>query len=215
MTAPTSARFLTDAEWTILTEVFGDTLPSRRRILITNGLGAGNAPFTIPTSAISLSTIPAAIQAALTSLVVQYLGGQDGMLARAINTVGSVGPGALLNSALGVVNLGYLVSVGPAAYPDLSGMYRKLLVHELAHVWQGKNSTSANTFVVNSIMHQCRASIFGSDRGGAYDFTAGQPWSSYNTEQQASIIEAWFAAGKREDDPYFPYIRDFVRKGKT
>ncbi len=215
MAIPTKARFLTQTEWDILTGVFGDTLPFRQRILITNGLGGGDAPFTIPTSAISVATIPAAVQAALSSLAIQYLGGQDGLLARTMNRSGFTGPMAMLSQVTSLVNLGYLVNVGPTPFQDMSGTHKNLLVHELAHVWQGKNSTAATTYVVNSIMHQCRASIFGSSRNGAYDYPAGQSWSSYNTEQQASIIEHWFESGKPESGPLWPYIRDYVRKGKT
>jgi hypothetical protein len=215
MRVPTAGRFLSDAEWTIVTGVFGDTLPSRWRILVTNGSGGGDAAFTIPTSAISMATIPAAVQAALSSLVVEVLGGRDGWVARQMNRVGSVGAGSMLSTVTGMVNLGYIMSIGPTAYPDLSRDFSWLLVHETAHVWQGKNSRSANTYVNNSIMHQCRASIFGAGRGAAYDFTPGQPWSSYNVEQQARIIDLWFHQGQRSDHPSFPYIRDYVRRGRT
>lgn len=213
MHLPSKARFLSEAEWNILTGVFGDTLPFRRRILLTDGLGGGDAPFTIPTSAISFHTLPAAIQAVLSGLALQYLGGQNGALAQAMNAVGSVGPGALLSQLSSIANLGYLVNVGPLAFPDMTGSFQNLLVHELTHVWQGKNSLAATTYVVNSIMHQCRASVYGSSRDGAYNYPAGLPWPNYNTEEQASIVEHWFASGMPENGDLWPYIRDYVRHG--
>lgn len=218
MQIPTSARFLSAAEWEILVMVFGSsTLPFRQRILLTNGLGGDDAPFTIPTSLISLATIPAAIQSALTGLALEHLGGRDGLIGRAINATGFTGPGSLAGQMLGRINLGYLVNIGPGAYPDMTASDDKkaLLVHELSHVWQGRNSRSSTTYVYNSIMHQCRASVSGSSRNGAYGYTAGQAWSSYNTEQQASIIEDWYKAGAKGDDPLYPYIRDHVRQGRT
>lgn len=215
MGLPTTGRFLSDAEWAIATDVFGDTLPSRWRIVITDGTGAGNSPFTIPTSALSLTTIPCALQAALSSVAIQVLGGRDGWVAQQMNRTGFTCTGGLLSSITSMVNLGFIVSIGPAAYPDMSRDVSDLLVHEMTHVRQGKNSLSATTFVNNSLMHQCRASLFGASRNGAYDFPPGQRWSTYNVKQQAAIVEKWFTEGRRTDHALYPYIRDFVRKGKT
>lgn len=218
MQIPTKARFLSAAEWQILEMVFGSSnLPFRHRILLTDGLGGGGAPFTIPTSLISAATIPAAIQSALAGLALTYLGGSDGILGRVQNATGFTGLFSAPGQLLGMINLGYLVNVGPGAYPDMTSndANKELLVHELSHVWQGRNSRSSTTYVYNSIMHQCRASVGGSSRNGAYDYTPGQAWSTYNTEQQASIIEDWYKAGARGDHALFPYIRDYVRHGRT
>jgi len=40
-------------EYDIVTRVFGDTLPYRFRIIITDGAGLDNRPFTIPTSLVT------------------------------------------------------------------------------------------------------------------------------------------------------------------
>lgn len=47
----------------------------------------------------------------------------------------------------------------------------------------------------------------------AYSYTVGQPWKSYNAEQQASIIEDWFSQGQLKTGPLYPYIVNHVQKG--
>jgi hypothetical protein len=48
-----------------------------------------------------------------------------------------------------------------------------------------------------------------------YRYTFGQPWSSFDPEQKAQIVEDWFKTGEHtmSYDPFWPYIRDYVRKG--
>lgn len=105
-----------------------------------------------------------------------------------------------------VVNLGYLMNVG-RDYSLLSSSQKHLLVHETAHVWQGANSTLALSYVFSSVLNQ---GLYGS---GAYAYTPGQSWRSYNAEQQASIIEDWFRSGQPQSGPLYPYIVNHVRKG--
>ena len=81
--------------------------------------------------------------------------------------------------------------------------YWQTLIHELTHVWQGHNSIFPIGYVFNSIWHQ----IVDSD---AYKYSPGQAWGDYNVEQQAHLVEDWYANGCRRDDPRFPYIRDYV-----
>ena len=178
---PTSARMMNAAEYRIVEGVFGSTLPFRIRIIITNGLGGYRRPFTIPTSLATTALGAAA----------------SGFLAPVT---------AALGYATSFINLGYLMNVG-SAYPDMSSSNTDLLVHETAHVWQGKNSTFAMTYVFNSAISQCLRGT------GAYSYTAGQSWGSYNAEQQASIIEHWYVAGKPTSGDLWPYIRDHVRIG--
>lgn len=213
MQAPSRGRFLNQAEWTILQSVYDGTLPLRYRILITDGLGGGNRPFSIPTAAISVLTIPSAVQSAMTGLVTANLGGLGDGINAVSNYTGFMGLGALPSQLAGVVNLGYIVSVGPGAYPDMSVTHRALLVHELAHVWQGSNSKSSTTYVNNSIMNQCRADLTIGGTRTAYDYTPGSNWRTYNAEQQASIIEHWYNSGMPTSGALWPYIRDYVRKG--
>jgi hypothetical protein len=104
-----------------------------------------------------------------------------------------------------VVNVGYFINAG-AAYDKLATTEKPLLVHEMTHVWQGENSWFALSYVFNSVYNQCV-------RGNAYSYIPGRAWSSYNVEQQASIVEDWYASGQSSSSALFPYIRDHVRTG--
>jgi hypothetical protein len=178
VTVPTSARLMNTAEYAIVSRVFGDTLPWRQRIIITNGAGLEGRAFTIPTSL--LTTLGATVAAGFAGAIGGYL--------------------------TSFINLAYLINVG-SDYPDMSSSNQNLLVHETAHVWQGKNSNLSLTYVFSSCISQC---VRGS---GAYSYTAGSDWSSYGVEQQASIVEDWFAAGEPESGNLWGYIRDHVREG--
>jgi hypothetical protein len=204
MIMPTSARWMTDAEWEIVTGVYNSSnLPFKVRIFVTNGLGAYDAPFTIPTSLISTVGMTAGLG---------VLGGPAGAAL-----------GAAVGSLASIVNAAYLMNVGQSNYDtgsDGKGMAtgdkkRELLVHETAHVWQGKNNTLALSYVYASALHQCKGIIGGGSRNAAYNATPGAAWGSYNPEQQASLIEKWFKDGEHGSGDIWPYIRDYVRKGKT
>jgi hypothetical protein len=85
-----------------------------------------------------------------------------------------------------------------------------ILIHELTHVWQGVHGSTCFSYAINSLYHQAKSFFGGGSRDGAYDFTPGQPWDSYNAEQQASIVETWFANGSSSTDALFPYITDTI-----
>jgi hypothetical protein len=176
---PTRMRAMSTAEYHIVSGVFGDTLPYRARIVVTDAAGLDGRAFTIPTSLVS--------------------------------TLLGMAPGAFLIGALGgylgsIVNLAYLVNVG-SDYDTLATTQQRLLVHETTHVWQGKNSTLALSYVFSSVLNQ---GVHGS---AAYSYTAGQPWRSYNAEQQASIVEDWFRSGQPKSGPLYPYIVNHVQVG--
>jgi hypothetical protein len=110
----------------------------------------------------------------------------------------------------------------------------QLLIHELTHAWQIANETFLPEYY-------CRAFTTAAGTAGgdmsAYGYgPPGPAWGSFNTEQQASIVDGWFAgrhaperpgrsqpqrgfAPMSSDDvtqggnPYFRYIRDNVRAG--
>ncbi|MGH9821530.1 MAG: hypothetical protein ACRD43_15305, partial [Pyrinomonadaceae bacterium] len=49
---------------------------------------------------------------------------------------------------------------------------------------------------------------------GAYVYQVGGAWAEYNAEQQAQIVEDWYARGRSTNDreePRFVYIRDHLR----
>jgi hypothetical protein len=121
------------------------------------------------------------------------------------------------------------MSVGASAYSDMSrdfpspnprrgqtvDEFRALLVHETTHVWQGRNSVFALSYVFGSAISQCAASLGGSTTSGAYSYPANPNWGSLNPEQQASLVEDWYKAGESGSHPLYSYIRDYVRHGRT
>lgn len=106
------------------------------------------------------------------------------------------------------VSMVYLVNVGPSFY--LHGMGSQpasaTLVHELVHVWQGNHGIYSGAFMFASIYHQHRLGL------AAYLYTPGQPWKSYNVEQQANIVEDWFKSGEPKSGVLYPYVRDHLWK---
>jgi hypothetical protein len=125
---PTKIRMMSRAEHKIATDVMGDTLPYRYRIVITDACGVNGRAFTIPTSLISsILSIP----------VTGFFGGIS------------------LGYLTSFINLAYLINVGSANYDQLATGNKKLLVHETMHVWQGHNSTFALSYVFNSVINQC------------------------------------------------------------
>ena len=105
----------------------------------------------------------------------------------------------------------YTINVG-GVYSSLASSAPRLLIHEIAHVWQGQHGVP---FMSNSAVHQTLSAIAnGGDVGGAYSFRPGTQWSTYNVEQQASIIEDWFGTGMSKGSNLYPYIRDNVRTGQ-
>jgi hypothetical protein len=86
---------------------------------------------------------------------------------------------------------------------------QKLLIHELTHVWQGEHSGSSWDYVFSSAWSQALL-----DDAYAYDKQRLKPWNDYNPEQQAHIVEDWFADGMREgeeEDRRFYYIQAHIR----
>ncbi len=107
----------------------------------------------------------------------------------------------------------------------------QLLIHELTHAWQIANESFMPEFYCRAV-----STSVGTMDGdySAYRYgAAGSAWGSFGTEQQASIVDEWFAGSKNPDDsspqykyppkhsdqstteanPYFRYIRDNIRSG--
>lgn len=90
----------------------------------------------------------------------------------------------------------------------------QLLIHELTHAWQIADRNFVPGFMCSALVTQ--ANLFG-DSVYAYD-GFGSAWGDLNIEQQASIVDDWFAAtgksnGYRPMDqgsPYYRYIWDDV-----
>ncbi len=203
---PTNFRELSAAEWAIVDKVFGPTLPFQFRIFVADGIGLHNVPFTVPTSVLSSALLAAGIA-------------NPFLPATAVRA-----PLALVAGyGASIVNAGYVMNVGPKYYPDLTitAWGKELLVHEMTHVWQGKHSVFALSATLGALAAQCKGmSVSGgfSGRTGAYAYSISSPlaaWGSFNPEQQAQIVEDWYRNGSSKTDDVFPYIQDYVRKGKT
>jgi hypothetical protein len=106
--------------------------------------------------------------------------------------------------------------MGPAKHYPMNG---QLLIHELTHAWQIQHNTFLPGIVCQSVVNQGR-NEFG---GSVYKYgPPGPPWSKFNLEQQASIVDDWFAGGRFQgqtamdtNDPYYMYIRDNIQTGRT
>lgn len=91
-----------------------------------------------------------------------------------------------------------------------------ILVHELAHVWQATNMGFTGWgYKVNSIAHQAYHMARGHGRNAAYTYDrkllGERGWEAFSTEEQAQIVEDWFAGGEQKTDPAFRYIHHCIR----
>ncbi len=100
---------------------------------------------------------------------------------------------------LGTSTYRYFINFGDAYKVDLSvdgvdlGRYvpgysgdevDDVFIHEMTHIWQ-YSRVSANWA---DIALRC---VYAQNSRAGYAFTEGDPWSDYNLEQQASIVELW------------------------
>jgi hypothetical protein len=175
MREPKNVRHLATHEIEIAKSVFKNTIPYDD-VVISDGLGGGDRPFTVPTS------MPIRVPFYTNFNV------RDGK---------------------------FVIHAGDGYY----GMSRnqedkKLLIHELTHVWQGTNDTSWSwAYAIFSLKDQAL-----SDDAYAYDKMRLEPWEGYGPEQQAQIVEDWFADGMQSFDPVnqtgdrrFYYIKKYIR----
>ena len=137
-----------------------------------------------------------------------YLPGNDGVPVT-LASVSSIIPVASLRN--------YTIYFGPDVFKDGADRpgIRDTFIHELTHVWQGFHSSLGWEYMVNSMIAQGHAILTEGDRDRAYDYKAGKPWKKYNVEQQALIVQQWFADGMRDDDERFTYIARHIRKGRN
>jgi hypothetical protein len=107
----------------------------------------------------------------------------------------------------------------------------QLLIHELTHAWQIGNESFTPEYYCRAV--STAVGTVGGDMSAYTYGPASGGWRSFGTEQQASIVDDWFAgrdtpdAGSRqrayqpmdEEDqtsnrnPYYRYIRDNIRAG--
>src|SRR5262245_39337533 len=89
------------------------------------------------------------------------------------------------------------------AVPGYSERARDVFVHEMTHVWQFHRGDSVKL-----------RSYYAQKIGAGYEFTRGDPWKTFNLEQQANIVEAWNRerTDRGENDELFPYIHYIIRR---
>jgi outer membrane protein OmpA-like peptidoglycan-associated protein len=89
------------------------------------------------------------------------------------------------------------------AVPGYNERARDVLVHELTHVWQFHRGDSVKV-----------RALYAQQIGAGYSFTRGDPWMTYNVEQQAHIVETWNEerTDRGETHELFPYIHYIIRR---
>lgn len=89
------------------------------------------------------------------------------------------------------------------------------LIHELTHVWQGEHWLH-HDYVADATQHLI------TEGTRAYHYDLGKKWTDYHAEQQAAIVEDWFAVpfvptsagdSMSQSSPRFDFIRDNIRRG--
>lgn len=98
----------------------------------------------------------------------------------------------------------------------------QVFIHELTHAWQIAHASFLPGLICEGIVNQANNTVGQS----VYQYgSPGPAWSTFNLEQQGAIVDQWFG-GKRlvtvpnrspmdPNDPYFVYIRDNIRAGRT
>ena len=97
-------------------------------------------------------------------------------------------------------------------YPDASlatvhpsfGRYRDTFIHEMTHVWQFYHGYWVN-------IRALWAMTIG--KGYSYTLNSDDAWDDFNVEQQAQIVEDWFANGMSPNDDRFVFIDKIIRPG--
>ncbi len=111
----------------------------------------------------------------------------------------------------------YVIHIGEATFPDatnsavivLGQRADAVFIHELTHVWQGANRRHPLDYIFDSVYHQIREGSHAYDLN--QDEVGKKSWSDFNAEQQAMIVENWYAAGMSESDAAFTYITNNIR----
>jgi len=157
-------------------KVFGGTLPIDR-IVLTNMLGIGKRPFTMP----------------------------------------SVGNTILVNLGAGFEDPTHYTGLGDPDNPNKQAA-GQLFIHELVHAWQIDVTHFLPGLMCDGLLNQ--STTLGGNMG-VYAYGApGRDFRRFNLEQQASIVDDWFAGSGpptqprsealSETSPYFRYIRDNI-----
>lgn len=81
--------------------------------------------------------------------------------------------------------------------------FLKIFIHELTHVWQFQNKGSY--YIVDSLVNQSLGYVLHNKRTEAYKYNLSidQDFKNYNVEQQAKMIEEYFAMVFLDEKPGF------------
>lgn len=104
----------------------------------------------------------------------------------------------------------YVIHIGESSHDKgaTDPSRSRTFIHELMHVWQGLyHGNTPFDYVCSSLVDQIQTG------GGTYNHKPGQEWGTYTVEQQASIVDTWFADGmvENDSDKRWRYIRDHIR----
>jgi hypothetical protein len=97
-----------------------------------------------------------------------------------------------------------------------------VLIHELTHAWQIEHSSFVPGLVCSGIVNQANFN-FGQN---VYVYgPPGPPFGDFNLEAQGAIVDQWFGGNPTAavpnrsamdpSDPYFGYIANNIRAGRT
>ncbi|WP_157269972.1 hypothetical protein [Azohydromonas aeria] len=118
-----------------------------------------------------------------------------------------------------------LLNLGPRGFDDALALCTpcydrpgKLLVHELAHAWQ-----IAHGHYWPRLARRVLAGPMAGDAFYRPPQRLAPPWAALNLEQQAAVVDEWFAPGRlgpegwagtpgmSRQHPYWPYVRDVIQ----
>ncbi len=134
---------------------------------------------------------------------------------------GTLPPGIVISNMIGLNSAPFTfpefggavwVNLGPQDWQSPKNTDPVTFTHELTHAWQIAHDPLLTAWMGAELIAQI-------NRERAYDLPpmTGQPWGSFNPEQQAVIVQTWVHNGYSTDpaDPYFPYIQANIRAGLT
>lgn len=142
------------------------------------------------------------------------------------NLSGPTGAPITIPSWDGTILVGLGEGYDNEAYvPPGMGMGGQLLMHELAHAWQIAHKSF-------KLEYFWKAAIDIAVGNASYEYgPADQSWRHFGLEQQASIVDEWWAGttyraigtfppgtvrpARSREDPYFRYISSNIRMGET
>lgn len=90
----------------------------------------------------------------------------------------------------------------------------RTVIHELTHVWQYQ--TQGMKYVSDSVFHQGKSFLSTGSRLGAYaaKLVPNKSFHSYTAEQQATLVEQFFAYPQLRKNPHYKKLIDELRQSR-